>query len=213
MMQRLFIAILTVLILGAGFLAGVWYERQRPLPGPPSPLMAELGGTAGRPGPENRPPAPPAINRAKLAAEIERLRPQIDDFKRRMDEIDASFDRDFLRLLSPEQNEKQATWQKRRLATSAKADPPATTQPLTDDEIIKLQERPLYYLMSRVIVAMRLESFTHDLKLDADQQAKTRELLRQRREKFLVLLDSSPPPSLMLSRLAPLAQRLAEPKP
>jgi len=32
-----------------------------------------------------------------------------------------------------------------------------------------------------------------------------------RREKFIELVDSAPPPSLMLSRLAPFAERLGTP--
>jgi hypothetical protein len=32
-----------------------------------------------------------------------------------------------------------------------------------------------------------------------------------RREKFIELVDNAPPPSLMLSRLAPVAQRLGPP--
>ena len=47
---------------------------------------------------------------------------------------------------------------------------------------------------------------------NAEQKEKARGILVQRRDKFLALVDSSPPPSLTLSRLAPLAQRLGEPK-
>jgi hypothetical protein len=56
---------------------------------------------------------------------------------------------------------------------------------------------------------MKQDSLIKDLKLTDAQQLKTRELLRDRREKFLAIVDSTPPPSIMLSRLAPAAQRLA----
>ena len=40
---------------------------------------------------------------------------------------------------------------------------------------------------------------------------KLRDILRARRDKFIALVDASPPPSLTLNRLAPVAQRLGEP--
>lgn len=58
---------------------------------------------------------------------------------------------------------------------------------------------------------MTLEVMTNNLKLDDAQRDKVKDLLRVRREKFIELVDSVPPPSLMLSRLAPVAQRLGEP--
>ena len=58
---------------------------------------------------------------------------------------------------------------------------------------------------------MPLERFTNELKLDDTQRDKVRDLLRVRREKFIELVDSAPPPTMMLSRIAPLAQRLGNP--
>jgi hypothetical protein len=55
---------------------------------------------------------------------------------------------------------------------------------------------------------MKHDSLVKELKLDAEQQTKARELLKQRREKFLAIVDSTPPPSILLSRLAPAVQRL-----
>jgi hypothetical protein len=48
-----------------------------------------------------------------------------------------------------------------------------------------------------------------DLGLSAEQQEKVRGLLQQRRDKFLALVDSSPPPSITLSQLAAQASKLA----
>ena len=59
-----------------------------------------------------------------------------------------------------------------------------------------------------VAPSMKQDALIKDLKIDAAQQAKTNELLRARREKFLAIVDSTPPPSIMLSRLAPAAQRI-----
>ena len=83
---------------------------------------------------------------------------------------------------------------------------------LTSEQTASLQQRPLYKLLAVVVVPQRLEWLTNDLKLDDEQKEKARGILHERREKFLALVDSSPPPSLSLSRLALIAQRLGEPK-
>ena len=74
-----------------------------------------------------------------------------------------------------------------------------------------LLQRPFRTLASSSSLPMTLERMSTELKLDDAQRDKVKDLLRVRREKFIELVDSAPPPSLMLSRLAPLAQRLGEP--
>ena len=89
----------------------------------------------------------------------------------------------------------------------------ADTAPLSDEQIFRLQQRPLLSVLGEVAPAMRFDALHRDLKLDDGQQPKVRELLRTRRERFLALVDSTPPPSILLSRLAPVARKLAtEPK-
>ena len=87
--------------------------------------------------------------------------------------------------------------------------PQVPTAPLTDDEIDQLRQRSLFGVLWNVAPSMKQDSLVKDLKLTDAQRPKTHELLRQRREKFLAIVDSTPPPSIMLSRLAPSAQRLA----
>ena len=60
---------------------------------------------------------------------------------------------------------------------------------------------------------MRLDSLTRDYQLDDTQREIVRALLKERREKVIALIDSSPPPSVSLIRLAPFVQRLAQPAP
>jgi hypothetical protein len=83
--------------------------------------------------------------------------------------------------------------------------------PLSDEQIEQLLQRPFRTLSFFVVVPMTLDRMSNELKLDEAQREKVRDFLRVRREKFIELVDSSPPLSLMLSRLAPIAQRLADP--
>jgi hypothetical protein len=151
------------------------------------------------------------LNRAQLASEIERLRPQIDAYRQRLEALDAEFDRELITYLNPEQTVTYTAAQKRRADRSAKgaAQAAAKLDPLTDDEIEQLRQRSLFGVLWMIAPTMKQDALIKDLKLSEAQQLKTRELLRERREKFLAIVDSTPPPSIMLSRLAPAAQRLA----
>jgi hypothetical protein len=203
MTQRLLALLVTLLVVAAGFGAGVIYERQRPVPPPPGFFLGEFGGGT-RPGQAGGP-----INRAQLAAELSRLGPDIETFRARAMEIDAEFDRDLELMLTPEQRVSHDEWLKRREADRQGSRSAAeSSAPLTDDQIAQLLQRPMHALLATIVLPMRLDQLNHDLKFDPVQRAKVRDLLRVRREKFLELIDSSPPPSVMLSRLAPMAQRL-----
>ena len=213
MKRRLVIAGLTASVFTLGYTTGRWVESTRPVPPPPAPLMAEFSAKRTPTPGDNRVPAParpPAINRAQLAAEIERLRPQIESYRQHIDALDAAFDRDLAGILTPEQLANYTAAQKRRAERNAKgaAAAAALVEPLTDDEIDQLRQRSLYGVLWNVAPSMKQDSLIKDLKLDAAQQAKTLDLLRLRREKFIAIVDSLPPPSILLSRLAPAAQRL-----
>ncbi len=60
-----------------------------------------------------------------------------------------------------------------------------------------------------VTVTPRLEWLTKEYKLDANQQTQVRALLTLRRNKYISLYDASQHPSIRLSRLAPLIERVA----
>jgi hypothetical protein len=208
MRERFLAGLLTLAVFAAGFGAGLWAERHRPLPPPPGAFMGEFGA---RPG--GRLPRGP-VNRAELSEQIDRLRPEMEAFRSHMTEIYAQFDRDIDTILTPEQKE---TYAKRFKAHRGFGPPPeiaSDDKPLSDDQIELLLQRPFRTLAFVVVIPMTLERMTTDLKLDDAQRDKVKDLLRVRREKFVELVDIAPPPSLMLSRLAPLAQRLgAPPKP
>jgi len=80
-----------------------------------------------------------------------------------------------------------------------------------DEEIQRAKDRPLTSIYWNVVVTPILEGMTKEYSLDATQQASLRSLLTLRRSKFIALLDSTPHPSIRLSRLAPLIERMAPP--
>lgn len=210
MKQRVLIACLTILVLGAGYLAGVWTERNSCKVPPPPQLLGELSPNKNAVAPSKPQPAPKA---AELAAEIAKLRPEIEAFRGRMQEIDREMDRDIEGILRPDQLVTFQAMVKKFADLRAKEDADLNlSTPLTAEEITRLQQKPLYKMLAIVVVPMRLEWNSRDLNLDEAQKAKLLQILRARRDKFIALVDASPPPSLTLSRLAPVAQRLGQPK-
>jgi hypothetical protein len=215
MTSRVFIATITVVMFGAGYGARVWTERSRCQVPPAPALLGELttpskaAAVTAKPLPT--PERPP--NAAKLAAEIEAIRPQIEAFQKRMEEIDADMDKKLLALLKPEQMPLWEKMLKRRVEYREKEESVIVGNDLlTTEQIASMQQRPLYKLLAVTVVPQRLVWLAGDLKLDEAQQVAAKEILRERRDKFLELVDSSPPPSLTLSRLVPLVQRLGQPQ-
>ncbi len=207
MRQFAAIAFLSVLAFAAGYGVRIWVDHTRPLPGPPGPFMGEFAGPRPAAAPSQHPP-----NRADLAAQIERLRPQMEAYHTRMAEIDAEFERSLQGVLTADQNARHAERLKRQASRPPRPAGPDDNQPLTDEQINWLRERSLYGMFRNITLQMKIDDLNKELKLDASQQDRVRELLRTRREQFLTLVDSVPPPSLTLVNLAPVAQRLAAPK-
>ena len=210
MKSRVLIALLTIAVFGAGYFGRVLVERYRcPVPPPPTLLgeMSTAKKTKATASPDHLPDV------AKLAAEIERLRPEIEAFRARMEQIDDETDQAVVALFRPEQLQLWEKMLNRRVEYREKEEAGITgDHQLTPSQIASLRQRPLYKLLAVVIVPQKLDWLVDDLELDDKQKEKAREILLKRREHFLALVDSSPPPSLTLSRLEPMAQRLGEPK-
>ncbi len=206
MTQRVFVLLLTVGVFAAGYAVRMWTERGQSVPPPPAVLAREYASA-------QQPPANDKgkreLDRAKLVAEIQKLRPQIEAFTAQVDEIHAEFDREFSAILNPKQREKRAAYLKRRAERDAKK--LADKVPLSDEEITREKERPFDNVYWLVTVTPVLEHFTKEYQLDAAQQSSARALLSLRRNKFLALFDATPPPSIRLSRLAPLMERVSPP--
>jgi hypothetical protein len=208
--QRLLIAIFTVLVFGAGFAARVWTDEDRALPPPPSAPGGEFVRVPTAPAANAKAEPKRGADRAKMIADIERLRPQIDAYRNRLEVIEAEFQRDFVPVLNPEQREHYDAFKKKGSEDHAKneAKAAADTTLLTDEQVERLRQRPLWNALDSVAISWPLDRLKDRYKLDEAQQAKVRELLRMRREKFIALVDSTPPPSITLSDLARRTQKL-----
>ena len=204
MRDRVLAALLTLAVFAAGFGSGLWAERHRPFPAPPGAFLGEFG----KPGAK---PVKTPVNRAELLEQIDRLRPEMETFRTHMTEIYAQFDRDVEPILSAAQRDDYAKKFKAHRGFGPPPEIVTDDQPLSDDEIEQLLQRPFRTLAFFVDIPMTLDRMSTDLKLDDAQRDKVKDLLRVRREKFIELVDSAPPPSLMLSRLAPLVQRITAP--
>jgi hypothetical protein len=211
-MQRLLIVALTVLVFGAGYGVRFWIERDRPVPPPPEGLGSEFARPAAPATADAKESQRKGVDRASLVADIEKARPNIDLYRKRLAALDAEFDRGIMAILTAEQREKYLSRQKRfeKRRTQAEAREAADMHPLSDERILQLQQAPLFNVLWTVSVTPRLARLNSDLKLDELQQAKVRDLLLTRRDQFLALVDSLPPPTVSLSLLASRSERLGE---
>jgi hypothetical protein len=206
MTQRLLVAFFTVVVFLGGYGARVWTEPRQAVPAAPAALSQEFA----RPAASNA--KKKETDRAKLCAEIEKVRPQIEAFRTQVMEIYAEFDRDFAKILNPQQlakfelNQKKAAEHAAGRRAKQESD---RAMPVTEEEIMRARERPMSDVYRMVTVTPRLEQYAKDYDLDPTQQATVRAMLTLRRAKFLALLDSTPPPSIQLSRIAPLIERMA----
>lgn len=211
MRSRVLIAVATVVLFAAGYFARMWIECYRCKVPPAPALLGEISPAAKGGKDANRPD--PLPNPEKIAAQLQKLGPQIEAFQARIEQIDAEMLKGLHGLLRADQEPLWAKMMKRDAAYRAKEDASAAGDGfLTPEQIANLQQRPLYKLLAVVVVPEKISWLTHDLKLDEGQQAKARTILLERRREFLELIDTSPPPSLSLSRLMPLASRIGEPK-
>jgi hypothetical protein len=200
MKQLALVAVGTVLVFVAGVFTGRWYELRRPLPPPPGRLMGEFGGHAGGW------PAQP-FSRGDFKVEVEKLRAQIETYRKSVDLIEDQFERELDPILTPAQRMLRAEHLKRR----AEFRTAMASRKLTDDQFVRLGQWPNMELVRVVVLQLGYDDLNRELKLQDDQRDKVKELLLRRRERFLALTDSTPPPSLALMRLVPYAQRMAPP--
>ncbi|MFM8338074.1 MAG: hypothetical protein ACKODK_21165, partial [Opitutaceae bacterium] len=194
-------------VFAAGYGARVLTEPAQPLPPAPPSLAWEFASPAATGSAGER--RQRQLDRSRLVAEIQKLRPQIEAYSAQMQEIDAEFDREFLRLLREDQRERYLASQRKLAERDAKR--AGSREPLSDEEIFREQDRSMTWVYWKVTVTPRLEMLTRACQLDAAQQNDTRALLVLRRSKFMALFDSTPHLGIRLSGLAPLIERVAAP--
>ena len=110
-----------------------------------------------------------------------------------------------MKLLAPEQLETYEANQRKR---AARPEVNQFAQPVGDRDIERERDRSLNSVYWLVTVTPKLTWLSKEYKLDAEQQAKTRALLTMRRNAFLALLDGTTHPSLRLSRVAQMVDRI-----
>ncbi|HXA81112.1 MAG TPA: hypothetical protein VNV14_07565 [Opitutaceae bacterium] len=212
MKLRLLIAALTVLVFAAGFGASVWTQHHCPLLAPPVNLLGEVRDR----NVDVRLPLNDASTIAQINAEIERIKPDIDAFRQKLDAINHDLHQKIDALLTPAQHEKFEKMHKHyleRQAERAKSSLPIVESLPSGGSVLKLPvfAEPIEGMTPAIVVPLTLDHLTTELQLDDRQKAAVRQLLLERREKFLALIDSTPPPSIGLSRLAPIINKLAAP--
>jgi hypothetical protein len=204
MTQRVFVGVLTVVVFLAGYFTRAFTTRVEPVPPPPAALARELApATSSKSGGKSK----HKFDRAEVLADIQKLRPQIDAYIAQVQEIESEFDREFTAILHPKQREKRLAYLKRRAEQDAKRI--ADREPLSDEAIARERERPLTDIYWMITVTPRLERLIKEYELDDEQQTRTRAALSVRRNKFIALFEATPHPSLRLSRLAPMTERVA----
>jgi hypothetical protein len=225
--QRLPIVVFTAAVFGAGYGAHRWIASEPGVPPPPTTIGSEFthgpGASTGTTAANTangakagaRKEGDQPFDRTKLLSEIQKFSEQIKTYQKRLEELDAEFYRALDPLLTEPQRAKFVAMQKRWAERRAKgmAAIAAETAPLSDEQIFRLQRNPLMSVLSSVSLTMRYDSYNKELKFDEAQATKVRDLLRVRRDKFLDLIDSTPPPSITLSQLALHLDRIgAEPE-
>lgn len=205
MTQRFFVAILTVVVFAAGYGTRALTDREKPVPAPPAELVREMQRASS----EANPKPGDISERTKLVEEIQKLKPQIDAYTAHVQEIYAEFDKEFALLLTPSQREKFAVNQKKRADAITRRI--TDRRVLSDEELIRERDRPLTDIYRMCTVTPSLEWMTKEYGLDSAQQVATRQLLSIRRNKFVALFDATPHPSIRLSRLASMIERVQGP--
>jgi hypothetical protein len=153
------------------------FQTQHPGYAPAPAVHRQPWFVGGATGPGGHAPVSPQEIRKQMAI----LMPQIADFQQKVDAIEQQFRISFNTILSADQKQKLDTITK-RLASFP--DPLPGCAPGMG---------PIF--VSMVIYRPTFEHLSEDLTLDDKQQHALMDLLTERRNKLLALVDATPPPS------------------
>lgn len=203
----------TACVFAAGVFAGMWIQRTQPVPAPPIGVMGEIRDVpltaSSTPAAAAPAKAPVATDGVKLSAQIERMKPDIEAFRQKLEPIKTEFRDNLDAVLRPEQREKLKAWNERNTEKTENKD---------SKDVKEAKGKPhrpprdgLDSLFPIVLVPATLEKISAELQLDEAQKQAVQALLLKRRAKFLELVDATPPPSLNLGKIAPLVPQVAQP--
>lgn len=185
------IGLMTLVVFVAGLLTGIWTQHLRIMPPPPMPPLGEMRAfdRSGPPGPARFPLSPEKA--AEMEAAMARLRPQMEAFENKLQEIETTFRAKFDALLTPEQ------------LAILKAKPAPPSEPPFAGQTPDRMMKPMGGMTFFTIITPVAEHFSKELNLTPEQRAQLLTLLQERRQQFFDLVDTNPPPSLELRRVAP----------
>lgn len=190
-MSKILPFILTTLIgFVVGIGAGVWINRTPSIPPPPAAILDELKDAPI--GAKNPPPAPDA----QREETFRQIRAEMEDFRKKVDDIKKSLRAQMEPILTPEQRERMNRWRER---PGSPPPPPKAAPPGGRHNFWEGFESAMTIMM----VPFSLERMSESLNLTPEQKVTVRKLLLERREKFLELVDTTPPPSFKVLKLAP----------
>jgi hypothetical protein len=147
------------------------------------------------------------LNPEEFRARLRTHRAESAEFKRRLDEIEDDFRARLEAILSPEQREQLSklfrptggAWLTPMPPPMAKSGPVAP--PLAIPAFGSAGSLSPSRFVSIVIYRPLLDRMTEELQLDVRQQDAARQLLIERRERTIALVDEMPPPSLRLGQI------------
>jgi hypothetical protein len=192
----------TSCIFAAGVFAGMWIQRTQPLPAPPIGFLGEIRDVPLSSSNSSRNYSQSTDALPRLAADMEKLKPDILAFKNKLEPIKTEFREQLDALLTEDQRARLKVLNEQVAST---------TVPDAGGSSAKKPHDGLDSLLPIVIVPSTLERLSAELRLDEGQKAGVQALLLKRRARFLDLVDTTPPPSLQLRRIAPLIPQIAQP--
>jgi hypothetical protein len=191
-MSKILPYILTTLIgFAVGIGAGIWTKHITCIPPPPGAMLDELKDVpigSGNPAPA---PAPDA----QREEAYRQIRAEMDDFRQKVGEIKRSLRSQVEPILTPDQRTRMGRWRERPSA------PPGS----------RTFWEGFDSAMVIMMVSFSLERMNDSLDLTPAQKDAVHKLLLERREKFLELVDTTPPPSFKIPKLAPPEAKTAKP--
>lgn len=181
---------LTVVLFVSGMLTGIWTQRSRPGEPPPLPLRE-----FGPPG-QHHVWSPEKIK--EMEARMEQLRPQMEEFRRKLTALQDDYRTRIEAVLNPDQVRKLADFKEHG------EDRPPVAEGRPEPALHGEMEHPprdsylhgMAAFIGMIVYKPQLEMLTKELELNPSQHDAVDKLLGQRREDLLKLVDANPPPSL-----------------